>query len=164
MCNRYVVNAGALLFVALAFAPAARAAAPVGKPIAPASECLVANQVSAWGVVHDRRLVVKSLGHRYYDIELMRDCPKLQQENFLSFRNGLFPAHGNARKPLVCGNVGDAVQLTRGIEGTNRPCPIRAIRRIDERTFEAVFGADPAAADQLLDEASAIRRGYAASG
>lgn len=142
-----------VLFVATGIPVSSSAAEPTAsKPITPESDCLVANHVSAWGVVHDRRLVVKSLGNRYYDIQLARSCPKLQQEHFLSFRNSLMPMQGNSRKPLICGNIGDTVRLTRGVEGTNNPCLIKSIRRIDQGTFEAVFGADSDSADKMLDE------------
>lgn len=162
-----------ILFTATLLPVASSAAEPMpGKPITPESDCLVANHVSAWAVVHDKRLVVKSLGGRYYDIQLTRSCPKLQQEHFLSFRNGLMPVRGSGAKYLganergparICGNIGDAVRLTRGIGGTSNPCPIDSIRRIDERAFEAVLGADSYSADKMLDEAPTSRREVAAN-
>ena len=165
MTSSAISKAGLLAFIAAAAIPLSSSAGePVeSKPITPESDCLVANHVSAWGVVHDKRLVVKSLGNRYYDIQLARSCPKLQQEHFLSFRNSPMPMRGNTTKPLICGNIGDAVRLTRGIEGTNNPCRISSIRRIDERTFEAVFGADSASADEMLDGAPTIHGGLAAN-
>lgn len=131
---------------------------PSSRPITPQSECLVPDHVSDWGVVHDKRVVVKSLGERYYDIQLSRSCPKLHNENHLAFRKGFMPVPSSSMQHRICGDMGDAVRLTRGIRGTSNPCPISAIRRIDQSTFEAVFGQDSDAADKILDEAPAVRK------
>lgn len=129
-----------------------------GKPIRPESDCLVANHVSAWGVIHDQRLVVKSVGERYYDIQLAQSCPKLEREHFLSFRKGFMPTSGS-RTPnlLICGDMGDAVKLNRGIGGSSNPCLISSIRRIDRATFDAVFGKDSNSGDSALDQAPDYR-------
>ena len=144
-------------------APSAAREPAASSPITPQSDCLVPSQVSDWGVVHDKRLVVKSLGERYYDIELSQSCPKLQRENHLSFRKGFMPVPSNSTQYRICGDMGDAVRLTRGIRGTNNPCPISAIRRIDQGTFDAVFGQDSHSADEILDNAPTVRRDVAAN-
>lgn len=144
-------------------APSAAREPTASRPITPESECLVPNHVSDWGVVHDKRLVVKSLGERYYDIQLSQSCPKLERENRLAFRKGFMPVPGNSTQHRICGDMGDAVRLTRGIRGTSNPCPISAIRRIDQATFDAVFGQDSHSADEILDNAPAVRREVAAN-
>lgn len=134
-----------------------------GKPIRPESECLVANHVSAWGVINDQRLVVKSVGERYYDVQLAQSCPKLEREHFLSFRKGFMPTSGShALNLLICGDMGDAVKLNRGIGGSSNPCLISSIRRIDRETFDAVFGKDPQSGEISLDQAPDYRGKVAA--
>lgn len=133
------------------------------RAITPESECLVPNHVTDWGVVSDKRLVVKSLGERYYDIELSQSCPKLERENRLAFRKGFMPVPATSIQQRICGDMGDAVRLTRGIRGTSNPCPISAIRRIDQDTFEAVFGQDSDSADEILDSAPPVERRVAAN-
>ena len=79
----------ALLSSALALgAGVSSAAGPTPRtPIRPTGECLVARQVLDWGVVDDRRLVVKSLGKRYYDIQLAHSCRDLNRRPYLTFRD-----------------------------------------------------------------------------
>lgn len=149
---------------------------PTGK-ITPVGDCLVARNVTAWGVVDDRRLVVKSLGKRYYDIRLSHACPALVRRPFLAFRDGMQPLPpGSARgfrrglgsDPVttdgrICGDIGDAIVPMGGLrDGLERPCDIRAMRRIDEATFERVFELDPATANEMLDAAPGASRQIAA--
>ena len=138
--------------------------------ISPIGDCLVANQVIAWGVVDDRRLVVKSLGKRYHDIQLSHACRDLNRRPYLSFRDGSrFSGPGSARHAgsrggdgRICGDIGDAVLPVGGFrDGFERPCDIRAMRRIDAATFERVFELGPDAANELLDAAPAFAAGTA---
>lgn len=164
----------ALLASALALgAGISSASGPTGsKPIRPVGECLVARQVLDWGVVDDRRLVVKSLGKRYYDIQLRNSCRDLNRRPYLSFRDGLRPSplgSGRGFRPgvgsdpvtsdgRICGDLGDAVVPLSGVrDGLEIPCRIGSIRRIDENTFEGVFGRDSASANEMLDSAPTVR-------
>ena len=143
--------------------------------ISPLGECLVANQVTAWGVVDERRLVVKSLGKRYYDIQLSHDCPDLNRRPYLSFRDGSrFSGPGSARHASpgrmmaadgrICGDIGDAVVPRGGVTiGLTRRCDIRSMHKIDEATFERVFELDPDSANQMLDGMSPANAGVAAN-
>ncbi|TWH99068.1 hypothetical protein IP90_03247 [Luteimonas cucumeris] len=141
-------------------------------PIRPIGECLVARQVLDWGVVDDRRLVVKSLGSRYYDIQLSHSCRDLNRRPYLTFRDGLRPTPlGSARgfrpgtgsDPVtsdgrICGDLGDAVIPVSGVRnGTELPCRIGNIRRIDRATFEGVFGRDSDSANAMLDSAPTLQ-------
>lgn len=145
---------------------------PPASKISPLGDCLVANQVTAWGVIDDRRLVVKSLGKRYYDIQLSHACQDLERRPYLSFRDGSrFSGPGSARYSgsragggdgRVCGDIGDAIIPISGFrDGFERPCDIRAMRRIDAATFERVFELDPGAANELLDAAPPFGSGAA---
>jgi hypothetical protein len=142
--------------------------------ISPVGDCLVANQVIAWGVVDDRRLVVKSLGKRYYDVQLSHACRDLNRRPYLSFRDGSrFSGQGSARYSgrraggadgRICGDIGDAVVPVAGFrDGFERPCDIRAMRRIDAATFERVFELDPDTANDLLDATPDSVTGVAAN-
>lgn len=141
------------------------------KPIRPLGDCLVARQVLDWGVVDERRLVVKSLGKRYYDIQLSQRCPDLNRRPYLSFRDGLQPmrlgsgrgfTRGTGSDPIttdgrICGDLGDAVVPRSGVNnGTELPCRISSVRRIDEHAFEGVFGKDSGAANALLDSSPTL--------
>ena len=144
---------------------------PPASKISPVGDCLVANQVTAWGVVDDRRLVVKSLGKRYYDIQLSHACRDLERRPYLWFRDGSrFSGPGSVRYPgrraggdgRICGDIGDAVMPVSGFRGGfERPCDIRTMRRIDATTFERVFELDPGAANELLDAAPTFGTGIA---
>lgn len=162
-----------VLVSALAVAGVSSAAdPPPASKISPLGDCLVAKQVIAWGVVDDRRLVVKSLGKRYYDIQLSHACRDLERRPYLSFRDGSwFSGPGSARHPgsragrgdgRICGDIGDAVMPVSGFRGGfERPCDIRAMRRIDASTFERVFELDPGAANELLDATPTFGTGIA---
>ena len=94
--NRSLALFSASTLLATGIASAAGPAQP-GK-ITPVGDCLVARNVTAWGVVDERRLVVKSLGKRYYDIRLSHACRDLDRRAYLSFRDGLRPLPlGSAR-------------------------------------------------------------------
>lgn len=123
-------------------------------PIRPMGDCLVTRNVIEWGVIGDNRLVVKSLGKRYYDIQLQNSCKDLNRTAYLGFREGLRPSPlGSARgfnpdtasDPVtndgrICGDLGDAViPLSGGKTGLEFPCTIQRIQRIDETTYKQVF-------------------------
>lgn len=123
-------------------------------PIRPVGDCLVTREVLEWGVIGDNRLVVKSLGKRYYDIELKNSCRDLHREPYLAFREGLRPSPlGSARgfdpdtasDPVtsdgrICGDLGDAVIPVSAVHtGLEQPCTIGRIQRIDEATYQRVF-------------------------
>lgn len=143
------------------------------RPIRPTGECLVARQVLDWGVVDDRRLVVKSLGSRYYDIQLSNSCRDLNRRPYLAFRDGLqaMPLgsgrgfrRGVGSDPVtndgrICGDLGDSVVPVSGgpRNGLEIPCRIGSIRRIDKGTFESVFGRDSRSANALLNSAPTVR-------
>jgi hypothetical protein len=156
------------LLSALAFAGISSAADPVpASRITRTSDCLVPSRVIAWGVVDDRRLVVKSLGQRYHDIQLSHACRDLSRRPFITFRDGSrFSGPGSARHSgrragagdmRICGNIGDAIVPVSGARtGQEIPCDIRAMRRIDGALFDRVFELDAAAANKLLDAAPAF--------
>ncbi|GAA5079921.1 hypothetical protein [Lysobacter panacisoli] len=123
-------------------------------PIRPVGDCLVTRDIIEWGVIGDNRLVVKSLGKRYYDIELKNSCRDLNREPYLAFREGLRPSPlGSARgfdpgtisDPVtsdgrICGDLGDAVIPVSAVHtGLEQPCTIGRIQRIDEATYRRVF-------------------------
>jgi len=128
-------------------------AAASASPIRPVGECLKRDQVLDWGVIDQRHLVVKTLGKRYYDIRLARDCPDLLKRPYFSFREGFErqpdPAHRSrtdiGTDPVtndgrICGDMGDAVvphSATRS--NIDIPCRIDSIQRMDETAYERVF-------------------------
>ena len=129
-------------------------------PLQPTSECLVPDQVKNWGVIDQRRLVVETLGQRYYDIKLTSDCSDLQTRPQISFRNGSsLESAGTLAETMgadggrICGDINDAV-IPHGSEPpTGKACDIAQIRRIDAKTFEGVFGKSAADGNALLDAA-----------
>lgn len=138
--------------------PATRAA-----PIRPVGDCLVVRDVMEWGVVDDRRMVVKSLGKRYYDIQLNASCRDLKRKPYLGFREGLRPSPlgsgrgynaDTASDPVtadgrICGDLGDAVvPLGGGHTGLELPCTIERIQRIDETIYKQFFEANKTTAGQ----------------
>ena len=143
------------------------AAGPVRKaPIRPIGDCMVARQVRDWGVVDNRRLVVRTLGERYYDIELSHACRDLGRRPLLSFRDGPTPVplgsgrgfrRGVGSNPAlddgrVCGDLGESVIPHGGVwSGTEIPCRIASVRRIDKRAFDGVFGRSSKDARAMLD-------------
>jgi len=144
-----------------------------GAPLRPTGECLVTQQVLDWGVVDQRRLVVKTLGSRYYDIQLSHRCPNLSRRPYLSFRDGLqsmplgsgrgfrpgVGADPIARDGRICGDLGDAVVPRSGIQtGLDLPCDIANVRRIDRRAFDDVFGKDSREANAMLDASPSVIR------
>jgi hypothetical protein len=146
---------GMLALVALG-ASAAGPAAPPAAPIRPVSDCLKLDQIMDWGVVDQRRVVVKSLGKRYYDIRLGNNCPDLLRRPYLSFREGLQqqpdPRTGKrsgvgidpvTHDGRICGDLGDAVvPRSAQASSTDIPCRIGSIRRIDEAAYEGMFRVD----------------------
>lgn len=146
------------------------AQAPVA-PLRPLGECMVARQVLDWGVIDERRLVVRSLGNRYYDIRLSHRCPAMARRPLLSFRDGLQPLplgsargfrYGVGADPIttdgrICGDLGDAVVPHGGFwTGTEIPCDIAQVRRIDKDAFEGVFGKSTPEAYRLLDQSPTV--------
>ena len=142
--------------------------------ITPVGDCLVSRNVTAWGVVDDQRLVVRSLGQRYFDIQLSHACRDLTRRPHLLFRDGsAFSGPGSVRSSgsragggdgRICGDIGDAIIPVSGRRtGSERPCDIRSMRRIDAATFERVFEVDAATANQFLDAAPPLVRGAPAN-
>lgn len=139
--------------VVVGHASAQTATHPVDKALRPIGECMVARDVRDWGVIGERRLVVHTLGGRYYDIALRDRCPDLQRRPFLSFREGpaALPLGSGRGAPLrggdpvttdgrICGDLGDAVVPRGGAwNGTEIPCRIASVRRIDKAGYDAVF-------------------------
>lgn len=146
-------------------------------PLRPVGECMVSRQVLDWGVVDNRRLVVKTLGSRYYDIELSHSCRDLDRRPFLAFRDGMqqLPlGSGRGWRPgvgsdpvtndgRICGDIGDAVIPHSALwTGSEIPCRIASVRRIDKRAFEGVFGKSSQEARRLLDASPTVQRTTAA--
>jgi hypothetical protein len=134
------------------------AAGPVRKaPIRPIGDCMVARQVRDWGVVDNRRLVVRTLGERYYDVELSHACPELVWRPRLSFREGSGAVFGRGWNPVlddgrICGDLGESVVPHGGAwNGTELACRIASVRRIDKRAFDGVFGRSSPEARAMLD-------------
>lgn len=138
--------------------------------VSPLGECLVAGDLIEWGVVDDKRLVIKSRGKRFYDIQLTHACPDLDRRPFLAFRGGLRPVsqgamqsdHGSdpvTPERRICGDLGDAV-IPMGGHGAapGLPCDIKVMRRIDEVTYQRAFELEPPAAVQMLDAAPEFTR------
>ena len=149
------------------------AAGPQSSPLRPVGECLVSRQVLDWGVVDQRRLVVKTLGSRYYDVQLSHRCPDLNRRPYLAFRDGLQPMRlcsGRGFSPWlgsdpvtsdgrICGDIGDAVVPRSGFHtGMDLPCDIASVRRIERRAFDTVFGMDSRSANALLDSSPSVVR------
>lgn len=149
------------------------AARPQSSPLRPVGECLVSRQVLDWGVIDQRRLVVKTLGSRYYDVQLSHRCPDLNRRPYLAFRDGLQPMRlgsgrgfspGIGSDPVtndgrICGDIGDAVVPRSGINtGLDLPCDIASIRRIERRAFDTVFGMDAREANAMLNASPSVIR------
>lgn len=142
-------------------------------PLRPIGECLVSRNVMDWGVVDNRRLVVKTLGSRYYDIQLSHSCRDLNRRPFLSFRDGMqqLPLgsgrgwrRGIGSDPVtsdgrICGDLGDSVIPHSALwTGTEIPCRISSVRRIDRRAFDGVFGKSSEEARRMLDSSPTVQR------
>lgn len=123
--------------------------ASTSAPLRPTADCLEPDQVRNWGVVDQRRLVVETLGQRYYDIQLTSDCSDLLTRPYISFRDG---ATMGADDERICGDINDAV-VPRGGTMAAPACDIARIRRIDKPTFDGVFGQPPDVGNALLDAA-----------
>lgn len=133
----------------------------------PTSECLVPDEVKNWGVIDQRRLVVETLGQRYYDIKLTSDCSELQTRPQISFRNGsslgfagtssTLAATMGADDSRICGDINDAIVAHGSEPATGKACDIAQIRRIDAGTFEAVFGKSSEEGNALLDASNGPR-------
>lgn len=165
-----LLGASCVAGLAIAAGPAQRAA-QARAPIRPLGDCMVARQVRDWGVVDDRRLVVRTLGNRYYDIELQHGCRAMLRSPYLSFFDGPVQLPlgsgrgwrpGIGRDPVtsdgrICGDLGDSV-LPRGgvLNGSEIPCRIAGIRRIDQRAFDGVFGKDSYQARRTLDASPTV--------
>lgn len=149
------------------------AAGPQSPPLRPVGECLVSRQVLDWGVVDQRRLVVKTLGSRYYDVQLTHRCPNLNRRPYLAFRDGLQPMRlgsgrgfspGTGSDPVtsdgrICGDIGDAVVPRSGFNtGLDLPCDIASVRRIERRAFDTVFNMDSREANAMLDASPSVVR------
>jgi len=136
---------------------------PAGLALMPASECLVPDEVKNWGVIDKRRLVVETLGQRYYDIKLTSDCSELQTRPRISFRNGSSLGSAGTTPTLaetmgadagrICGDINDAVVPHGSEPATGKACDIAQIRRIDASAFEGVFGKSAEDGNALLDAA-----------
>jgi len=141
-------------------------------PLRPVGDCMVARQVRDWGVVDNRRLVVRTLGNRYYDIELSHSCRDLSRRPLLSFSDQLQPLPlgsgrgyrpGIGRNPAlddgrICGDLGESVIPHGGVwSGTEIPCRIASVRRIDKRAFDGVFGRSPKEARAFLDASPSLK-------
>jgi len=121
------------------------------RPIRPVSQCLRSDRISDWKVIDDQRLLVKSLGSRYYDIRLGNRCPRLMSSSYVGFRDGVQPlmtpsrpaSNAPGQNPTttdgrICGDIGDAViPQTGSIDPTQPPCDIASIQRIDVETWKS---------------------------
>lgn len=152
--------------VSSAPAPEPVAAAPVAQPPLRSGDCMVARDVRDWGVVDARRVVVRTLGERYYDVTLQDRCTAMAKRPLLSFsdvprpvplgsgsgydRNvGVDPVSADGR---ICGDLGETVIPHGGTwTGTDLPCRVAGVRRISRETFEGVFGKSPREGRQFLD-------------
>lgn len=166
-----LVLASTLIAGASAAAAPGEPSTPVREaPLRPVGECMVKKHVRDWGVVDDQRLVVRTLGERYYDIRLANHCSALQKRPLLSFvensqnlplGSGRGYRRGVGQDPVttdgrICGDMGDAVLPHGGFwTGTDLPCGIASVHRIDRETFEGVFGKTPAEARHFLDDQGA---------
>ena len=137
--------------IATATLPARAEDQASAQPIRPVSQCLRTDRISDWKVIDDQRLLVKSLGSRYFDIRLSSRCPRLIGTSHIGFRDGVQPLMqpsrpaGNApgQNPTttdgrICGDIGDAViPRDGGIDTTQIPCDIASIQRIDAEQWKA---------------------------
>jgi len=156
-----------------------QAAPPAGSaPLRPIGECMIARQVRDWGVVDAQRVVVRTLGERYYDVTLRHQCRAMLRRPLLSFSDSLRPLplgsgrgfrHGVGQDPVVtdgriCGDMGDSVIAHGGTwTGSEIPCRIDSVRRIDRQAFEGVFGRTPEEARDWLDASPTLRPRASAS-
>ncbi len=138
------------LLLAPTLAVAGEPPTPASPALQPTSACLVPDEVKNWGVVDQRRLVVETLGQRYYDIKLTSDCSDLQTRPRISFRDGSMSANDGR----ICGDINDAVVAHGSEPATGKACDIARIRRIDAKTFEGVFGKSAEDGNALLDAAN----------
>jgi hypothetical protein len=161
----------ATFVLALAAGASGAAPAPQGQPagaapLRPIGECMIARNVRDWGVVDPQRVVVRTLGERYYDVTLRHQCRAMLRRPFLSFSDSLRPLplgsgrgfrHGVGQDPVltdgrICGDMGDSVVPHGGTwSGSEIPCRIDSVRRIDRQAFEGVFGRTPEQAREWLD-------------
>lgn len=158
--NRSLITTTVLLCIApLAGAaePDTAAAHGAATPIRPIQQCMVASDLQNWAVVDDRRLAVKTLGGRYYDIALTSPCKQMLDAPNLAFRSSQsFEGVAAAdRRERICGDVGDAV-IPVGRSTSRLTCDIASVRRIDAATFDALFGKSPAEGKALLQAAPAV--------
>lgn len=134
---------------------------PAVTPIRPIQQCMVASDLQNWAVVDDRRLAVKTLGSRYYDIVLTSPCKQLLDAPGLAFRSsqafeGTRSADGrHHERQRVCGDVGDAV-IPLGRSTVRLTCDIASMRRIDAATFNALFDKSPEEGKAVLRAAPAV--------
>ena len=132
-------------------------------PIRPVGDCMVARQVRDWGVVDNRRLVVRTLGERYYDVELSHACPELVWRSRLSFIDGSRNISGGGWNPVlddgrICGDLGESVVPHGGFwNDMELACRIQSVRRIDKRAFDGVFGHSSPEARAMLDASPTLR-------
>jgi hypothetical protein len=146
-----------LVPLAWAAGPETSVAHGTATPIRPIQQCMVASDLQNWAVIDDRRLAVKTLGGRYYDIALTSPCKQMLDAPNLAFRSSQsFEGTAAAdRRERVCGDVGDAV-IPVGRSTTRLTCDIASMRRIDAATFDALFGKSPAEGKALLQAAPAL--------
>ena len=155
----------------VAGASGAAGADPQTAPLRPLGECMVARHVRDWGVVDERRLVVRTLGERYYDVRLRHDCRDLLRRPLLSFSDRMQPLplgsgrgyrRGVGEDPVttdgrICGDLGDSVIPHGGVlNGTEIPCRIDSVRRIERQAFDGVFGKSPTEARAFLDASPSL--------
>jgi hypothetical protein len=160
-----------LSLASLAGASDAAGADPQSAPLRPLGECMVARHVRDWGVVDKQRLVVRTLGERYYDVRLRHGCRDLLRRPLLSFSDRMQPLplgsgrgfqRGVGEDPVtadgrICGDLGDSVIPHGGLaNGTEIPCRIDSVRRIERQAFEGVFGKSPAEAREFLDASPSL--------
>lgn len=161
----------ATFVLALAAGASGAAPAPQGQPVEtaplrPIGECMIARHVRDWGVVDRRRVVVRTLGERYYDVTLRHACSAMLRRPLLSFSDSVHPLplgsgrgfrRGVGMDPVVtdgriCGDFGESVIAHGGTwTGSEIPCRIESVRRIDRQAFEGVFGRTPEEARDWLD-------------
>lgn len=135
--------------------PAIAAERTGAKPIRPVSQCLRTDRISDWKVIDDQRLLVKSLGNRYFDIQLANHCPRLTSSSYVGFRDGVQPLMSPSRPASsapgqnptttdgrICGDIGDAVIPQAGsIDMSQPPCDIASIRPMDAESWKSAVKA-----------------------